>query len=57
MVPLNTVMIALAQAKLGQLEKAKSSLVLAIELNEKKPSEPELFEIYLEKARELIELD
>ena len=53
---LNTLLIALAQAKLEQIDEAKASFSEAIRLNESNSTEPELFQIYRQQAEAIISL-
>ncbi len=52
--PLNTLLIALAQAKSGQLDAAKASYTKAVRLNESNAAEPELFQIYQQQAEPIL---
>ena len=52
---LNTVLLASAYAKLGEIEKANEAYAKAVVLNDTEPDEPELFEIYRIQALASIE--
>ena len=52
--PLNTLIIAMSQAKLEQLEAARNSYEEAVRLSKKIPSEPGLFELYRQQATKII---
>ena len=52
---LNTMMIALAHAKSGEMQLARDAYAEAIQLNDSNSTEPELFQIYKENAESIFE--